>query len=136
MTIGEVVMQWGPWAAILALAGWAVWQGFTLHALRRELRQMAQRMGAARDSAPPSASALQHVGLVRFNPFSDTGGDLSFALALADADGRGVVLCNLHGRGESRLYAKPLQAWGSPYPLSDEEVQAVTLARGEGADVH
>ena len=74
-------------------------------------------------------SAIRHVGIIRFNPFADTGGDLSFAVALADAQGDGVVLCNLHGRGESRTYAKPLVSWGSPYSLSHEEMAAVQLAR-------
>jgi hypothetical protein len=74
-------------------------------------------------------SSVQHVGMLRFNPFDDTGGDLSFAVALADADGNGLVLCNLHARGEARLYAKPLAQWRSPYPLSDEETEAVNRAR-------
>lgn len=77
-----------------------------------------------------SQRAVQHVGVVRFNPFFDTGGDQSFALALADARGNGVVICNLHGRGESRLYAKPLEAWRSAYALSEEEELAVNKARG------
>lgn len=85
----------------------------------------------ARDGAV--RSSIQHVGMVRFNPFSDTGGDLSFTLALANADGDGVVLYNLHGRGEARLYAKPLTRWGSSYPLSDEETEAVNRARQGGA---
>ncbi len=74
-------------------------------------------------------SAIQHVGIVRFNPFADSGGDFSFAIALADADGNGAILYNLHGRGESRLYAKPLQDWGSPYALAHEESEAIALAR-------
>ncbi len=36
--------------------------------------------------------AVQRVGMVRFNPFEDTGGNQSFALALLDADGTGVIL--------------------------------------------
>lgn len=75
------------------------------------------------------AGAVQHIGMVRFNPFDDTGGDLSFALALANAQGDGAVLCNLHGRRESRLYAKPLKGWQSPYALSEEEARAVRLAQ-------
>jgi hypothetical protein len=74
-------------------------------------------------------SAVQHMGMVRFNPFGDTGGDLSFALAMADAHGDGALLSNLHGRGESRFYAKPLEGWQSPYPLSDEEREAIVRAR-------
>ncbi|MHB0858956.1 MAG: DUF4446 family protein [Anaerolineae bacterium] len=73
--------------------------------------------------------AIQHVGVVRFNPFADTGGDLSFALAVADADGYGFVLSSLHGRGDARAYIKPLSNWSSSYALSDEELQAVSSAR-------
>ena len=46
------------------------------------------------------------VGLVRFNPFDDTGGDQSFALALLNKKNDGVVLSSLHGRSGTRIYAK------------------------------
>lgn len=72
--------------------------------------------------------SLQTVGLVRFNPFVDTGGDQSFALAMADAQGNGIVLSSLHARGLTRIYAKPLVDWDSPYQLSDEERQAIGQA--------
>jgi len=72
--------------------------------------------------------SLQHLGVVRFNPFSDTGGDQSFAIALVDGHGNGVVLSSLHARDVTRVYAKPLQKWESTYPLTDEEKQAIALA--------
>jgi len=77
--------------------------------------------------------AIQHVGVVRFNAFADVGGDTSFALALADAEGNGCTLYSLHGRGETRLYAKPLQGWASPYALADEEVEAIRRAQASEA---
>jgi hypothetical protein len=80
------------------------------------------------------SDAIQRVGLYRFNPFSDTGGELSFALALTDDSGKGVVLCSLHSRGETRLYAKPLHIWDSPYSLSQEEQEAVRRARNGRSD--
>ena len=52
--------------------------------------------------------AFQRVGLVRFNPFEDTGGNQSFALALLDAEGNGWVLSSLHARTGTRVYAKPI----------------------------
>jgi hypothetical protein len=73
--------------------------------------------------------SLQHLGLVRFNPFRDTGGDQSFAIALVDSKGHGFVLSSLHARDATRIYAKPLEEWGSPHPLTDEEKQAIALAR-------
>jgi len=74
---------------------------------------------------------IQHSGLVRFNAFRDTGGQLSFALALADASGNGVVLCSLYARDRSHIYAKPLVRWESPVSLSAEEQEAIRLARSE-----
>jgi len=76
---------------------------------------------------------LQRVGFVRFNPFREAGGDQSFALALADQNGNGVVISSLHGRDVTRVYGKPLAAWESPYLLSEEEQQAITKAKGERA---
>jgi enoyl-CoA hydratase/carnithine racemase len=72
--------------------------------------------------------SLQHMGVVRFNPFHDTGGDQSFAVALVDGHGNGMVLSSLHGRDATRVYAKPLQKWESTYSLTDEERQAIALA--------
>jgi len=72
--------------------------------------------------------SLQHMGMVRYNPFQDTGGDQSFAVALVDGHGNGVVLSSLHARDVTRVYAKPLQKWESTYSLTDEEKQAIALA--------
>jgi hypothetical protein len=75
------------------------------------------------------AHSVQGVGLVRFRAFQDTGGDQSFALALADGEGNGVVISALYGRGATRIYAKPVQNWLSPKPLGEEEEQALAQAR-------
>jgi hypothetical protein len=72
--------------------------------------------------------SFQHLGVVRYNPFHDTGGDQSFAIALVDGHGNGVVLSSLHARDVTRVYAKPLQKWESTYSLTDEEKQAIALA--------
>jgi hypothetical protein len=73
-------------------------------------------------------SVVRHVGLVRFSPFHDTGGDQSFALALLDGRGDGVVVTGLHSRTESRLYAKPIEAGTSRYSLTPEEREAMDRA--------
>jgi hypothetical protein len=75
--------------------------------------------------------ALQHMGVVRFNPFHDTGGDQSFAIALMDGHGNGMVLSSLHARDVTRVYAKPLREWESTYSLTDEERQAIALAHSQ-----
>jgi len=73
-------------------------------------------------------SSIQRVGLVRFNAFEGTGGEQSFALALLNAQGDGIVVSSLQGRADSRLYAKPVMKWDSTYNLSVEEKEAITQA--------
>jgi Protein of unknown function (DUF4446) len=75
-------------------------------------------------------SMIRHIGLVRFSPFHDTGGDQSFTLALLNGKGDGVVLTALHSRTDSRLYAKPIEAGGSAYALTPEERGAMDQALG------
>jgi hypothetical protein len=72
---------------------------------------------------------LQWVGMLRYNPFRNTGGAQSFALAIVDGNGDGVVLSSLHARENTRVYAKPLHQWASEHPLTDEEQQAIARAQ-------
>jgi hypothetical protein len=74
---------------------------------------------------------LQRFGVIRFNPFSDVGGNQSFAIALTDAVGNGFVLSSLHHRDRTQVYAKPLVNWTSPYALSDEEASAIEMAHND-----
>jgi hypothetical protein len=92
----------------------------------RAVDKLARRLESA------SVLHLQRLAIVRFNPFRDTGGDQSFAIALADGQGNGVILSSLHARDMSRVYAKPLEKWQSTYTLTDEEKQAIGLAREQG----
>jgi len=73
--------------------------------------------------------SVQWVGMVRYNPFRDTGGNQSFAIALADAHGDGIILSSLHRRDLTRVYAKPLLGWKSTHPLTEEELEAIEVAR-------
>ncbi len=75
-----------------------------------------------------SRLALQKVGMVRFNPFQDSGGDQSFAIALLDQGGSGIVISSLHGRAETRIFAKQVVNGRSTHSLSDEEQQAIKAA--------
>ena len=72
--------------------------------------------------------SLQHIGMVRYNPFDDTGSDQSFAIALLDDRRDGVVLSSLHGRANTRIFAKPVADGASAHNLSDEEAQAIRIA--------
>jgi hypothetical protein len=72
--------------------------------------------------------SLQHIGMVRFNPFEDTGSDQSFAIAMLDDRRDGIVISSLHGRSNTRVFAKPVSDGGSPHNLSDEEAEAIRIA--------
>jgi hypothetical protein len=72
---------------------------------------------------------IQKIGLVRFNPFNDTGGDQSFILALIDAEESGVVISGLHTRNGTRWYAKKVSSGhGVEHELSTDELKAIKAA--------
>ena len=75
-----------------------------------------------------SSRSIQHIGMVRFNPFDDTGSDQSFAIALLDDQRDGVVISSLHGRANTRIFAKPVAGGSSSHHLGDEESQAIRIA--------
>ena len=72
--------------------------------------------------------SFQRVGLVRYNPFEETGGNQSFALALLDAGGDGWVLSSLHARSGTRVYVKAIKSGRADTGLSDEETAALGQA--------
>jgi hypothetical protein len=93
----------------------------------REVDQLAARSAIIETDL---RHALQRVGMVRFNPFEETGGNQSFALALLDAQGNGFVISSLHARSGTRIYGKTLAAGRAETALSSEETEAVRLALG------
>jgi hypothetical protein len=119
--------------------------GSRMVALERRVAQLGQRLevleaetdaqragwgeGTAmlRSSAVGTA-AISRIGLLRFDAFSDAGGAQSFALALVDDDGDGIVLTSLHSRASTRLYIKAIRRGVADAPLSEEEEQALREA--------
>jgi hypothetical protein len=73
---------------------------------------------------------IQRVGLVRFNPFADTGGSQSFTLALLDGYDNGLVMTSLYARTGHRWYIKEVAGGkGKELALSREEQAAVQKAK-------
>jgi uncharacterized protein DUF4446 len=100
-------------------------------AVSSEVDELTVRTAVAESNLRRS---FQRIGLVRFNPFEDTGGNQSFALALLDANGDGLVLSSLHSRAGTRVYAKAVNGGRSETALSEEEAEAVRQAMaGAGA---
>lgn len=77
-------------------------------------------------------SSVQKVGLVRFNPFRELGGDHSFAIALLDGKNTGIILTGLHTRERTRVYIKEVNKGVSKLSLSKEEEKAIKNALGKG----
>lgn len=77
-----------------------------------------------------SVYSIQKIGLVRFNPFAETGGNQSFSLSVLDGEDSGVVLTSLHSREITRVYSKAVnKGKAEGYELSAEEKQAIKNAK-------
>ena len=76
---------------------------------------------------------VQKVGIVRYNAFSETGGSLSFALALLDFENSGFVINGVYSRDNTTTtYAKPVVNGKSKYTLVKEEEEALEIALHSG----
>ncbi|HHE45973.1 MAG TPA: DUF4446 family protein [Candidatus Moranbacteria bacterium] len=79
-----------------------------------------------------SFRSLHKVGLIRFNPFKDVGGNQSFSIALLNGKNNGLVLSSLFTREGARIYAKSVVDGKSlKHPFSKEEKQAIAKAIGK-----
>ena len=101
-----------------------------VEAMGREVDEVAARTALTEAAQRRS---FQRIGLVRFNPFEDTGGNQSFALALLDQAGDGFVVSSLHARAGTRVYGKAISKGTSESNLSAEESEALRLALAMGA---
>ena len=97
--------------------------------LKAQNKKIQELQGRSDKAEKKSTTHIQKVGLVRYNPFTDTGGDQSFALAILDGKDSGVVISGLHSRDNTRLYTKIIKK-GKPvkHEFSKEEKQAITQA--------
>ena len=76
---------------------------------------------------------FQKIGIVRYNAFSETGGSLSFALALLDFENSGFVINGVYSRDNTTTtYAKPVVNGKSKYTLVKEEEEALEIALHSG----
>ena len=74
-------------------------------------------------------NTIQNIGVIRFNPFKETGGSQSFAVALTDKNTNGVVISSLDARERVNVFAKPIRHGSSEYTLTEEEKQAIAQSK-------
>ncbi|MBX4191240.1 MAG: DUF4446 family protein [Candidatus Doudnabacteria bacterium] len=101
-------------------------QNRALKKINDELEEHDQRLSELDKN---NQNNFQKIGFVRFNPFDNSGGNVSFALALLNAYDDGFVISSLHGREGTRVYSKTVKKGKSESQLTDEEQQAIKTAK-------
>jgi hypothetical protein len=68
---------------------------------------------------------------VRFNPFKGTGSgsNQSFATALVNSEGNGVIISSIYSRDHISIFSKPIKDSASEYELTPEEKTALQKAQ-------
>jgi hypothetical protein len=94
--------------------------------VRSELRKLGKEIEVTRGEL---RETLKHLAVVRYDAFGDTGGKLSWSMALLDDKGDGVVLTSINSRADARTYAKEVRAFASAAKLSPEEEEAIEQLR-------
>ena len=100
-----------------------------VYAVARQVGELEQRTAVLEREEP---GAFQRLGLVRYNPFEDTGGNQSFALAMLNDRGDGFIVSSLHTRTATRVYGKAIVNGTSESALSNEEAEALRIALATG----
>ena len=72
--------------------------------------------------------AFQKVGIVKYDAFSQMGGQLSFSLALLDENDNGFILNSVHSTEGCYSYTKEIKKGICEISLGDEEKQALDIA--------
>jgi hypothetical protein len=96
--------------------------------VKSELRRLGKDIEVTRAEV---RETLQHLAMVRYDAFGDTGGKLSWSLALLDDNGHGVILTSINSRADARTYAKEIRSFASESKLSPEEEEALETLRKE-----
>jgi uncharacterized protein YoxC len=97
-----------------------------------EVKELSQRVADHESRLKKAENKLRRgidcAELIRFNSFDNMGAELSFALALLNQEGTGVVLTGIHSIEESRIYAKAIEKGQSSAKLIQEEKLAIERA--------
>ena len=72
--------------------------------------------------------AFQKVGIVKYDAFSQMGGQLSFSLALLDENDNGFILNSVHSTEGCYSYTKEIKNGLCDISLGEEEKQALDIA--------
>jgi hypothetical protein len=97
---------------------------------RSALERVTERVSELESLARTDVS---RVGFVRYDAFDDTGSELSYAMALLNREGDGVVISSIYSRTDTRTYGKAVSGYQPAVNASEEELLAITRARNSKA---
>ncbi len=75
-------------------------------------------------------NTFQKIGIVKYDAFSQVGGQLSFSLALLDENNNGFILNSVHSTEGCYSYTKEIKNGMCEISLGDEEREALNIAMG------
>ncbi|GEM_PF-2514516 len=79
---------------------------------------------------------LRRVGLVRYDAFKETNGNISYSLAILNDTGSGFVITGIFTQEQSRTYIKAVRSWGqAENVLTEEELKAIKLAYKDNGSI-
>ena len=91
-----------------------------------ELGRIGQRVAELEALA---STDLSRAGFVRYDAFDGSSAGLSYALALLNRQGDGVVITSIYSRDDSRTFGKPVAGFKPTVNASAEELEAIERAR-------
>jgi hypothetical protein len=107
----------------------------SLEEAQAELARRAERAESRlRELDALSRTDISRTGFVRYDAFDDVGSELSYALALLNREGDGVVLSSIYSRTDSRTFGKAVEKYVPRTSASAEELAAIAQARGTTGD--
>ena len=95
-------------------------------------KQLEQNTGDIRDIYRRLHGVVQKIGLVKYDAFSQMGGNLSSVIALLDQDNNGVLLNTVQNVDGCYSYVKGVRGGRSDVAFTEEEQRAMDIALEKG----
>lgn len=75
------------------------------------------------------AQSIRNISTVRYKAFDQASSNQSFAIALVNERGDGVIISSLHHPNHSQVFAKPVVNYLSSHDLTEEELAVLSESR-------
>lgn len=97
--------------------------------VQRNAERIEETWGYAQRIETQLHTAVQGVGFLKYDAFEDIRGSQSYSLCILDSHQNGVIITSIAGRNDYRGYGKPVNRGVCDLAMSDEEKQALELAK-------